>query len=140
MPKRVSWEPGFSVGHEIIDAQHQALLRQCDVLADHCLGAGGEAAERGFDQAFEQLKALARQHFETEAALLAAQGCPDLEDHRVDGEEFAYLADEIATTANFSRTELQRFMALWCVGHIVGAAGSQREHPAAARPPLPPDG
>ena len=127
MPNRVSWEPGFSLGHEVIDAQHQALLSHCNMLADHCTGAGGEQAERGFDQAFEQLKFLARQHFETEASLLAACGYPDTEDHRIDCDEFEYLADEIATTANFDRLELQRFIALWCVGHIVGSA-AQRDY------------
>ena len=125
MPNRVSWEPGFSLGHEVIDAQHQALLSHCNMLADHCTGAGGEQAERGFDQAFEQLKFLARQHFETEASLLAACDYPDTEDHRIDCDEFEYLADEIATTANFDRLELQRFIALWCVGHIVGSAGQR---------------
>jgi hemerythrin len=101
------------------------------VLADHCGGAGGEQAARSFDHAFEHLKLLARQHFETEASLLAACAYPDLEDHRIDCDEFEYLADEIATTANFDRLELQRFIALWCVGHIVGSA---MHHPSA--PPL----
>ena len=127
MPNRALWEPDFSVGHERIDAQHQALLAQCRLLADHCEGSDAQAAAPQFDQAFEQLKLLAREHFETEAELLAACAYPGLEDHRFECEEFAYLADEIATAENFDRLELQRFLTLWFVGHIAGSARQQRD-------------
>ncbi len=119
MPTRVPWEPSFSVGHEAIDAQHRAMLDQCNRLAELC--AGGEDADRQFDQAFEQLRAMAREHFETEAALLAERGHPDLDDHAAECEEFDYLVDEIVTTDHFDRLELQRFLALWCLGHISGS-------------------
>ena len=119
MPTRVPWEPNFSVGHEAIDSQHRAMLDQCNRLADLC--AGGEGADRQFAQAFEQLRALAREHFETEAALLAERDHPDLDDHAAECEEFDYLVDEIVTTDHFDRLELQRFLALWCLGHISGS-------------------
>jgi hemerythrin-like metal-binding protein len=134
MPNRVQWEPGFSVGHGLIDTQHQALLAQCNVLADCCLGGGGggdgggdggQASAQAFDQAFNHLKALAHQHFETEASLLASGKPEALEDHQVECEEFDYLAGEVATAENFDRLELQRFIALWCVGHIAGSAKEQ---------------
>ena len=127
MPNRVPWEPGFSVGHDAIDAQHQGLLSQCNLLADHCIGEGGDEADRRFDQAFEQLRAMAREHFATEAALLGGRGYPDLEDHAIECEEFDYLVDEIVTTENFDRLELQRFLALWCLGHIAGSAQDRRD-------------
>jgi len=126
LPSRIPWEPDFSVGHWLIDAQHRGLLSQCTLLADLCPSEPGEDAERRFDQALERLRALAREHFETEATLLSACGCPDLEDHRIECDEFEYLADEIATAENFDRLELQRFLALWCLGHITGSASRQR--------------
>ncbi len=125
MPNRVPWEPRFSIGHEAIDAQHQALLSLCNRLADLC--AGGDEADRQFDQTFEQLRALAREHFETEAALLAEHGHPDVEDHAMECEEFDYLVDEIVTTDHFERLELQRFLAFWCLGHVAGSAQPRRE-------------
>lgn len=125
MPNRAAWEPHFQVGHASLDAQHQGLLAQCNQLADLCLAHDGQPDEPGFDAAFNALKALARQHFETEAALLA--GDPDrLEDHRSECEEFDYLVGNIVTADNFSRLELQRFLALWFVGHIAGAAPGLR--------------
>jgi hemerythrin-like metal-binding protein len=126
MPMRAPWGPEFSVGHELIDAQHRDLLAQCDLLADLCAGAGDEARDRQFDQAFDRLKALAREHFETEASLLADRGFPDLEDHRIECDEFEYLASDIATAENFERLELQRFLTLWCIGHIKGSLAPQR--------------
>lgn len=127
MPMRVSWEPDFDVGHDLIDAQHRDLLAQCDRLADHCEAGEGEAGDRQFDQDFDRLKALAREHFETEASLLAGRGWPGLEDHRIECDEFEYLADEIVTTENFDRRELQRFLTLWWLGHIRGSARPLRE-------------
>ena len=74
MPTRLPWEPRFGVGHELVDAQHREMLDQCNRLADLC--AGGDEADRQFDQAFEQLRTLARAHFEVEVALLAERERP----------------------------------------------------------------
>lgn len=67
--------------------------------------------------------------FETEAALLSggAHVHADPEDGVAECEEFEYLADEIATTANLDRLELQRFLTLWCVGHVKASARQRRE-------------
>ena len=127
MPMRAPWEPEFHVGHALIDAQHQSLLTQCNQLVDLCPADGEEPTDDRFDQAVEQLKLQAREHFEAEAALLASLDCPELEDHRMECDEFEYLAGEIATAENFDRRELQRFLILWWLGHIKGWAGRQRE-------------
>ena len=73
-PIRVAWEPDFEVGQVLLDAQHRALLAQCDLLADL---AGCGADPQRFDEAFARLRTLAREHFETEAGVLAAAGDPD---------------------------------------------------------------
>lgn len=119
MPKRITWEAAFDTGHEVIDAQHRELLDHCNLLADQALPVT-EEADKAFQQGFDALMALARRHFATEEALLAAH--PDLEDYRHACEEFEYLAAEIATTENFDKIELQRFLALWAVGHILSDA------------------
>lgn len=122
MPCLAPWDPDFAVGQPLIDAQHEALLAQCKRLADHCGGGPGPADDPAFDDAFAQLKALAREHVEAEAALLAACGDADPEGLRIECDEFEYLAGEIATTAHFDRLELQRFLALWCLGHVRSSA------------------
>ena len=125
-PHRLSWEPGFSVGQALLDTQHQQLLSQCNVLADLCTTENSPGRELKFDLAFAQLRTMARTHFETEAALLDRYDPEQAEDHRIEVEEFDYVADEIATTDNFDRLELQRFVSLWFMGHIAGSASQIR--------------
>ncbi len=126
MPKLVRWEPDFSVRHEQMDAQHRDLLARCNQLAEHCQTDGDASADQRFDQGFAQLREAARAHFEAEATALAQAGENDLEAHRFECEEFEYLVDEIVTTQNFDRLELQRFLALWWVGHVTGMARNGR--------------
>ena len=126
MPQHRQWDPGFDVRHEDIDAQHRGLPTLCERLAGHCLQGGGAAHEQRFDADFEALKALVRGHLENETTLLSALGDPDAEDHRVEHEEFDDLAGEIITTGTFDRLELQRFVALWCLGHITASAAQLR--------------
>jgi hemerythrin len=126
MPNRVQWDPSFSVGHDALDDQHRHILAQCNLLADHCVSDDGVGDDRIFAESFDALMAFAREHFAAEEALLAGCAYPDLEDYRYECEEYAYLAAEIVTTENFDKLELQRFLALWWVGHILGAARRQR--------------
>lgn len=125
-PSRVPWDSNFAVGHATMDEQHRQLLAQCDLLADLCAADGGNTcADPEFTAAFERTMTLAREHFAAEEALLVAGAYPDLEDYRCEIEEYAFLAAEIATTQNFDKIELQRFLALWWLGHIKGAARQQ---------------
>ena len=127
MPQRPPWDPDYNVGNDVIDAQHQRLLSECSRLADLCPAAEAPASELAeFDQAFAQLQTLAREHFATESALLASQGFTGLDEHQDECDEFGYLADEIATTEHFDRLELQRFVALWVVGHIIDSGRQWR--------------
>ena len=119
---QVQWEPAHGVGNATLDAQHRNILARCNALAD-CIE---EANDRRFDEVFGELMALAREHFAAEEALLVSRCYPELEDYRSEREEFDYLSSEIVTTANFDRHELQRFLALWWTGHILGAARKQR--------------
>jgi hemerythrin len=122
---RVQWEPRHGVGNASLDDQHRNLLARCDALAD-CLDAAGPEGDRKFDEIFEELMALAREHFAAEEALLTRCGYPELEDYQSEREEFDYLSAEIITTGNFDRHELQNFLALWWTGHIRGAAQKHR--------------
>ena len=121
MPNRVLWNSDYSVGHETLDSQHQAILAQCNVLADCLADAGPESALK-FNDGFTDLMAQARAHFAAEEALLTQCAYPMLEEQQNEHDEFDSLANEIITTENFEPIELQRFLALWWIGHIVGSA------------------
>lgn len=124
MQERAQWQPQYSVGNETLDSQHKKILAQCDALAD-CISDQTHDAERRFQEILSELVALVREHFSTEEGLLVRYACPALEEYRNEREEFEYLLGDIATTENFDRAEIQRFMKLWVIGHVVGS-GSYR--------------
>jgi|JI10StandDraft_1071094.scaffolds.fasta_scaffold92934_5 hemerythrin-like metal-binding protein len=125
MPKRVQWNPDYNVGHEILDGQHRAILAQCNALAN-CIADADPEIDVTFNATFAALMAQAREHFATEESLLTQCEFPELEAHQNEQDEFDYLANEIITTENFEKIELQRFLALWWIGHIVGSAKKYR--------------
>lgn len=125
MPNRVQWNPGYDAGNEILDNQHRAILAQCNALADFAVGTGPED-DRKFRELFNELMAQAREHFSTEEDVLSRSACATLEECRYERDEFDFLAAEIATTDNFDKLELQRFLALWWVGHIMDSGKRYR--------------
>lgn len=134
-PMRLTWEPGLDSGHPAIDLQHRSLLDACNQLAGLC--AGGEP-DAHFDQAFSELKDRLRAHLEAEARLLAAGDPAAHEDLLAECEDFEALAAEIATTEHFHRLELQRFVALWCQGHVTASARQLRAALAAGADSIAP--
>ena len=134
MPNRVQWDASYSLGNAVLDDQHRNILAQCNTLAD-CIADGDRQDDLKFDDTFNELMASARQHFSAEEALLTRCGYPMLDELKHEHDEFEYLAADIITTENFERIELQRFLALWWVGHIMGAGKKYRaflEQPPAA--------
>lgn len=125
MPNQVQWNSDYSMGNELLDSQHRNLLAQCNALAD-CIADAGPESDLKFNDTFAALMVQAREHFAAEEALLTRCGYPMLEEHQNEYDEFDYLANEIITTENFEQVELQRFLALWWVGHIVGSGKKYR--------------
>lgn len=125
MPNRVQWSPAYSMGNETLDSQHQAILAQCNALAD-CIADAGPQSELKFHTVFKELMTQAGEHFTSEKTLLTQSGYPLLEEHQNEHDEFDYLANDIITTENFEKIELQRFLALWWIGHIVGSGKKYR--------------
>lgn len=135
MPNRVQWVPDYSMGNETLDRQHGNILTQCNALAD-CIADAGPESDRKFHRIFNELMALGGEHFSTEETLLTQCAYPMLEEHQNEHGEFDYLVNEIITTANFERIELQRFLTLWWVGHIVGSGKKYRAFLEKLRPGL----
>jgi hemerythrin-like metal-binding protein len=125
VPNRVQWNPGYDTGNEILDNQHRNILAQCNAMAD-CVVDTGRESDLKFQETFTELAALAREHFSSEADLLARCACPTLDEHKNESDEFDYLAADVATTENFDKLELQRFLALWWVGHIIDSGKRYR--------------
>ncbi len=69
---------------------------------------------------------LVREHFSAEKAHLSLFDYPAMDEQQSEYDEFDYLANEIITTGNFERVELQRFLVLWWVGHLTDSAKKYR--------------
>ena len=133
-PSRVPWDTAYTVGQAELDDQHHELLTLCDRLADLCTPAGAAADTAAFDAAYRQLQARVREHLEAEAALLADRDAAALERLRDEFDEFEDLVADIVTTQHFDLLELQRFLSMWCLGHIAGTAAGLRALFAEAGP------
>lgn len=121
MPNRFQWTPEYSVGSEVLDLQHQAILAQCHALAD-CIANAGPDGDQAFNTTLDALMTQAREHFAAEEALLKQWAYPQLDEQQNERDEFDFLAHEIITRENFEPIELQRFLSLWWTGHIVGSS------------------
>jgi len=82
----VHWTDAESIGIEIIDGQHEALATALNGF--HDLVIGGADVDR-VDMALTELLGLLREHFGTEANLMAKNAYPPIESHLA--EHRAYL-------------------------------------------------
>lgn len=120
MTTHVPWDDAYATGQPELDAQHRELLALCEAMAARCDTVGEGNGVAAFEDTIACFKALARQHLAAEAALLASHGDAALEDCQAEAEEFEAMVEDVASTRHFDPEELQRFFALWCLGHLRG--------------------
>jgi hemerythrin-like metal-binding protein len=125
MTSHAQWDPLYSAGNDVLDKQHKAILAQCNALGD-CTVNPGQDAEQHFRTMFSELLTSVREHFSTEEALLSSNAYPELDGHWEALGEFEDLAADVITTENFEIPEIQRFVALWWVGHLIDSAKKYR--------------
>lgn len=119
--KAMVWNESFSVGDDLIDAQHQAFFRM--------VAKAGETADQGSAEEvaghLNFLAAYAVMHFRDEEKLMAACGFPGLDEHRAAHQQFvarvatllkAHDSDPMAVTAQ----QLLPLISDWLVDHILG--------------------
>ena len=73
-----TWSPEYSVGNDLIDAEHNTLFQMADRLHVAMMSGGGQTVLRGL---FVQLADYTRTHFAHEEALMAKYGYPQLPAH-----------------------------------------------------------
>ncbi len=121
MSNHVQWDPLFDVANEVLNEQRKAILAQCNALSD-CADSPAQDAEQRFRATLDALRSSAREHFATELAIFSSATYPGQDAYRMVKDEFEYLASDIITTDNFGMHEIQRFVALWWVGHLIDSA------------------
>lgn len=123
MPNRIEWDPSFSVGHPMLDLQHQRLLAQCNALAD-CLALSGRESDLKFHGILHELSDYARTHFSTEEQLLKSVHYPFIEEQIKEHREFQEVMIELNVLAMggiLDKLQTQRMVADWWGKHILGS-------------------
>lgn len=75
-----AWSPALSVGHAVLDAQHERLLLVCSKL----FATEGSLAASDFLSLLNDLATLTHQHFDAEERILRESGYPQLEAHQAE--------------------------------------------------------
>lgn len=125
MSNHVRWDPLYGVGNEVLDNQHKAILAQCNALGD-CIANTAQDVEQQFRAVFNELLTSVRDHFSAEEALLSIAAYPALDEHREALDEFEELVANVITTDHFDMPEIQRFLGLWWIGHLIDSSKKYR--------------
>jgi hemerythrin len=116
----LSWRDDYSVGVDVIDAEHRYLFEL--ITEFHDRHARGEARE-DVARVLNRLVAYAEQHFQNEEGLMRKSAYPGLEGQLAQHEQLFYsvfaLNDKVAKGALNVDTDILRFLKGWLVGHIV---------------------
>ncbi len=121
--QKLEWTPSMETGIDVVDRQHQELVRQVNRLVE-AMRAGKGRKMVGEILAF--LGRYAVEHFQTEEKIMEQGGYPGLDKHRRVHEafkkDFGKLAAEYERTpAKLSLTiEVQRRVMEWLRSHILG--------------------
>jgi hemerythrin len=120
----VQWEDGYSVGVELIDAQHKELIRMTNELFLGCQ-KGGMAAEAYFMKAIQGAVNYVKTHFYTEEEILSRLYYPGLAAHKKEHEDFvAEVLQEIRAFEQGKKLAPQDFVKYlqnWVLVHIAGS-------------------
>lgn len=130
MSNYIQWDESCATGDTALDEQHRDLLARCNALAD-CLRGDGSEYGAAFQQQFDALVDFVRHLFVAEQTRLGdcpALGEQNLREHNDEIDEFEFLVADVATEDNFDAVEVQRFLSLWSIGHVVGFAAKYRDH------------
>ena len=115
-----SWDPRFSVGHDLLDSQHRQLLSICAAVAAMVGTARVDSSER-FHEALHELAQYARTHFDLEETLMRRCGYPELDRHIAEHSDcLKRLTDFLYAASHdvLAPEELHRFLSNWWTHHV----------------------
>ena len=126
-----AWHANYSVGHPLLDQQHQHFLTLCEnapacLLADH-----SQAQEDSAHVLLNELAEYARNHFREEEAILRDVGFPQLDAHVAEHHRYEErLADHLlaAIRGEIDPRALCHFVTSWWVEHITTSDAAYRDY------------
>lgn len=123
------WNPTYSVGHELLDAQHRILLRLCDEVGQLDPASGSRIMP--IQEVFNQLRLYAQVHFTTEEELLAETDYPELDEQRIEHDKYWETLGkmlEAVAEGNADCNGVRDFLIGWWQRHILVSDMRYKEH------------
>jgi hemerythrin len=115
------WQVAFSVGHPILDAQHQRLLEICH-RASACLADTSGQSDGEFHLILNDLMEYARQHFWSEEQILRELNYGGLDAQLAEHEAYLTKLVDFMTAAMdgvIDKEGLQQYLVEWWLRHIL---------------------
>ncbi len=116
-----SWSPAFSVGNDVLDAQHRLLLQLCQAAGEK-LAATPQPNAHEIHVILNGLCLYARVHFATEEKLLREVGYPDIEAQQAEHDHYWTTLTHHLEAACAGRPDLpalHAFLSEWWESHIL---------------------
>lgn len=114
------WKPGFALGINEIDRQHQTLLKHLNDCIRYASVHDETVDTHGI---VDDLKAYARLHFTAEEALLRKIEYPELnlhqQHHRLFEEQLAQMGQSVANGEKHAVTSMVSFLKDWYMQHVL---------------------
>lgn len=120
----IEWDPSYSVGTPVLDADHKKLFEILNRIYDAWQSHAPSKAE--LDVLFDELLDYTDGHFSREEGKLAARDYPDLDRHHAEHERLrelvlAFRSRHLAGQQPDKLTEdMAKFLKSWLVEHILG--------------------
>lgn len=126
---QLHWSESMSVGHALLDEQHQRLLAIC-VAAERLAREPKAEAIAKFQVLLHHLADFAKLHFETEEQILTAAAYPELRAHQADHQRYIDYLERLASKT-FSASEIEKTknsLIKWWITHILRSDMEYKEH------------
>lgn len=118
--KAIIWSPSYSVGVDILDTQHQNIIKMINLLAAESDSSVGSEV---ISELLNSLTLYASEHFKTEEGLLAKYNYPDLKDHKSGHHKYRFTVASLCTSTmdhmDSVPEDLLVFLKEWWINHIL---------------------
>ena len=117
---KISWKNEYSVGHSLLDLQHQQMIKIINTLIDH---SNASADSETISDTLANMREYANRHFETEERLLRKYRYLEVEEQHKQHMYFIKRASELAVETINQDPAVARdildFLGTWWVTHIL---------------------
>ncbi|MDR2535907.1 MAG: bacteriohemerythrin [Treponema sp.] len=117
----VSWEDRYAIGIQLVDEQHQELLKLTNSLYEACR-QGDEKAREHFKDAIRTLVDYVKFHFTTEEQIMERINYPEFGIHKREHEAFVKKVldgvKDFESGKTFVPNTFVRFLREWVLSHI----------------------